>query len=242
MRTLAIILGVVAALGAAFLWAFPTYSHRYRLTVDVDTPEGVRSASSVIEVERKDETWILIAQGRFVSRVHGEAVFVDLGAGRNVIALLAHGPNGSNVGQRVSLAIEAYGFFKWDKDAWTGRAKMQGPVELKAPLIPTFVTFSDLSDPKTARVVRPEEFEAVFGKGVRFKRAFIEMVPTGTWPFNRLGWPRSLVGEPVTRGIEAKLPWWNGPFPWLKPTGGGIYLDTRQAELKWNKEHFKRDF
>ncbi|MEZ5787910.1 MAG: hypothetical protein R3D62_15880 [Xanthobacteraceae bacterium] len=216
MKALAIILGVVLALGVAFVWAFPTYSHRYRLTVEVDTPEGVRSASSVIEVVRKDERWVLIAQGAYVYRVHGEAVFVDLGGGRNVIALLAHGPNGTNVDQMISLGIEAYGHFKWDQDAWTGRTKMQGPVTLKAPLIPTFVTFSDLSDPKTARVVPPDAFEKVFGPGVHLRSVTLEMVPSGTWPFTWLGWPRSLAGVPVTRGIEAKLPMLKTHRDWMR--------------------------
>jgi hypothetical protein len=32
------------------------------------------------------------------------------------------------------------------------------------------------------------------------------VVPNGFWPLD-FGGP---LGEPVTRGIEAKLPWWNG--------------------------------
>jgi hypothetical protein len=31
-------------------------------------------------------------------------------------------------------------------------------------------------------------------------------VPNGAWPLDFGG----ALGEPVTRGIEAKLPWWNG--------------------------------
>lgn len=91
MKTLKIIALVTVALSAAFLWGFPTNSHRYRLTVDVDTPEGVRSAPSVIEVERND-AWVLIAQGANFYRVHREAVFVDLDGGRNLVALPCHRP------------------------------------------------------------------------------------------------------------------------------------------------------
>jgi hypothetical protein len=55
--------------------------------------------------------------------------------------------------------------------------------------------------------LQPDEFPMVFGPGVTFRMARIEMVPAGTWPFTALGWPRALAGEPVTRGIEEKLPW-----------------------------------
>jgi hypothetical protein len=56
--------------------------------------------------------------------------------------------------------------------------------------IPTLVIFSDLNDPITARIVRPEELPQVFGEGVRFIRAYVEMTT-----------------DPVSRTIEAKLRW-----------------------------------
>jgi hypothetical protein len=226
MKWLAILLAVGLAVWAVMAFAFPTYTHRYRLTIEVDTPQGVRSGSSVIEVERSDQRWVLIAQGRYVFDVRGEAVFVDLGDGRNLIALMAFGPRAENVDQMISLWVEAYGHYKWDEDAWSGRTKMQGPIELKPPLIPTLVTFSDLSDPKTARVVyatgaivrdqilsngrQPrivgqgvlfDELGNVFGPGYRFRRATIQMVSAGAWPLNIFG----LSGEPITHAIEGRV-------------------------------------
>ncbi len=64
--------------------------HRFRLTVEVDTPDVPRSAASVIEVERKAIRWP-VRGGRYAHHVRGEAVYVDLGGGRNVVAVLAHG-------------------------------------------------------------------------------------------------------------------------------------------------------
>lgn len=211
MKLLGILALVAVAIYATWAIAFPTHTHRYRLTIEIDTPEGVRSGSSVIEVVRKDVRWVLIAQGRYEFRVRGEAVFVDLGGNRNVVALLAHGPNAENVDQMISLPIEAYGYDKWDDRAWAGQAKMQGSVELKPLLIPTLVTFTDLDDPKTARVIYPtqpqevrsdsaaprsksrvavDRFAETFGPGVRFKRSWIEMT-----------------NDPVTIGVEQRLPW-----------------------------------
>jgi ABC-type phosphate transport system auxiliary subunit len=66
---------------------------------------------------------------------------------------------------------------------------MQGSREIPVGLLPTFVTFSDLNDPKTARVVQPHEFPQVFGVGVRFRRITIEVTR-----------------DAVTRIIEQRMP------------------------------------
>jgi len=153
MKRLGILAALAVALYLGVTFAFPSYTHRYRLTIDIDTPEGVRSGSSVIEVTRRDVRWILIAQGRYTFDVRGEAVLVDLGANRNVVALLGHGSTAECVDQLTSLPIEAYGYYKWDEDAWTHPTKMRGAVELKPALVPTLVTISDISDPKTVQVV-----------------------------------------------------------------------------------------
>jgi len=204
-----------AGLYVAMAIAFPTHTHRYRLTIEIDTPAGVRSGSSVIEVKRKDFRWLPLVQGRYEFHLRGEAVFVDLSANRSVIALLAHGARAENVDQMISLPIEAYGHDKWSEDAWAGRAKMQGAVELKPPLVPTLVTFANLSDPKTAQVVYATDvretsdgrtgrrremrvainrFGELFGPGYRFKRALIETT-----------------NAPATPAIGSRLPWWGAP-------------------------------
>jgi hypothetical protein len=48
--------------------------------------------------------------------------------------------------------------------------------------------------------------EAALGRGFHLRGISAEVVPNGVWPLD-FGGP---FGEPVTRGIEAKLPWWNG--------------------------------
>jgi hypothetical protein len=55
--------------------------------------------------------------------------------------------------------------------------------------------------------VPPEDAEAVLGKGYRLQGISAEVVPNGYWPLDFGG----ALGEPVTRAIQAKLPWLNGP-------------------------------
>ena len=56
--------------------------HKYRLTVEVETPEGRKSASGVLAVH-PDRGYSRGGRTRTV----GDAVFVDLGGGRNLVAL-----------------------------------------------------------------------------------------------------------------------------------------------------------
>jgi hypothetical protein len=86
-KFLLIVGGIVLAIK---VFAFPDYVHRYRLAIEVDTPDGLKRAANIIEVKRKDVRFT--SMGKYSFDVHGEAVFLDLGNGRNVIALLAHGP------------------------------------------------------------------------------------------------------------------------------------------------------
>ena len=63
--------------------------YRYRMTVEVETPEGLKSGSSVIEVSSSIASKDAFPMPNKVStQVHGEAVAVDLGKGRVLFALL----------------------------------------------------------------------------------------------------------------------------------------------------------
>ena len=55
-------------------------------------------------------------------------------------------------------------------------------------------------------MLAPEDAEAALGKGFRLHGVTAEVVPNGLWPLD-FGGP---LGEPVTRGITAKLPWLQG--------------------------------
>ena len=167
--------------------------------------------------------------------MRGEAVFLDLGGGRNLVAVLAHGESAEDVDRINSFWVEAYGRYRYDEDVWSGRTELRRAVELKPPLVPTLVTFADPLDPSTARVVLPGEFEAVFGPGFRFRRATLEVVPTGWWPASALGFSP---GVPVTRGvIERHLPWLVGMTTNL---AGTQFRSTNDIRERLIPRRFKR--
>jgi hypothetical protein len=175
--------------------------HKYRLAVEVETPEGVKSASGVLSVH-PDRGYS--RHGSTLTK--GDAVWVDLGGGRNLVALLAH------IDDQKGLELDGTNFVALRAFNAAGRKttfneinRISGAAPVTGALIPVLAAFTDANDPATMRVVKPDDLEATYGKGFRLRGITVEAVPNGFWPLD-FGGP---LGEPVTRGIEAKLPWWS---------------------------------
>ena len=176
-------------------------AHKYRLTLEVETPEGRKSASGVLAVH-PDRSYSRRGQTRTV----GDAVFVDLGNGKNLVALLAH-DDGKLVLDDVNyVALRAYTEASGRRVAFSEMSRLSGAVPVPGALIPVLLTFADPAVPGTARAVRPDEAAAVLGQGYRLQGLSAEVVPNGWWPIDFGG----VLGEPVTRTIQAKLPWLAG--------------------------------
>lgn len=175
--------------------------HKYRLTVEVDTPQGVKSASGVMAVH-PDRSYS--RGGKTLTK--GDAVFVDLGGGKNLVALMAHIDNTLDLDGTNYVALRAYTAGQGKRVSFNEMSRMSGAVPVKGALIPVLVSFGDPANPGTARTVAPEDAEAVLGTGYRLHGITAEVVPNGLWPLD-FGGP---LGEPVTRGIAAKLAWLRG--------------------------------
>ena len=188
----------IAAAVVGGLWYFwdqanyPTCTFRYKLTAEVQTPDGMKTGSSVWEVgyAHRDS-----AGGRLAAlTLTGQALYIDLGAGKNVLLLLTNRESGRS-GQfdelhgdfsdakgplrSFSLPIKLYGL-NWDlgqepklcHDFEIASAK--GGADIPIENLPTLVTFSDISDPASLKVVQPDRFESDFGEGYKFIGARIE--------------------------------------------------------------------
>jgi len=190
-------------------------AHKYRLTLDIETPEGRKSASGVMAVH-PDRSYTRRGQ----TRTLGDAIFVDLGQGKNLVALLAHLDNRLVLDDMNYVALRAYLAATGKRVPFSEISRLTGTVPVKGELIPVLVAFADPAAPGTARVVRPEDAEAVLGKGYRIEGISVEVVRNGYWPLD-FGGP---LGEPVTRGIQAKL-------PWLDVTGDSAATALRAAGL-----------
>jgi hypothetical protein len=174
-------------------------AHKYRLSIEVDTPGGIKSASGVMAVQ----------PDRGYSRggstlTKGDAVLVELGGGKKLIALLAHLDTSVELDGMNYVALRAYNA-AGQKASFKDMSTMTGAVPVTGALIPILATFSDISNPATMRAVKSDGLPAAFGEGFGLRAISVEVVPNGLWPLDFGGW----LGEPVTRGIEARLPWWS---------------------------------
>jgi len=157
-----------------------------RLTVRVETPQGVRSGASVVEVT----AWfgrIPLSGNEVEYRVQGEATVVEIAPGKYLFALLP--------GSAERFYWSARDRFKgMSRGEWLGQITRQSaPVELSDRAMPRLVIFGDINDPTSVQRVDPVDLAASFGPGVRLKSITLE-----------------ITDAPVSTGkVEAVLGWFN---------------------------------
>ncbi len=205
--------GAAALLSGCGLFGGPSEEFRYRLTVEVETPGGMKSGSSVIEVRAvKNSDWLTPeARGHRYS-FKGEAVAVDLPGGRTLFALLKMDAGGDNVDEipwhvfadRIADTrdpLEQMRIMRAWKDTAQGGIvvpptrqeyyyKNGKRIDRAVSNYPMLVTFTDIADPKSVARVEPDNLTAAFGPGVTLKRITVQVTD-----------------DEVTKGIEKRLGW-----------------------------------
>src|ERR1700759_2856541 len=116
--------------------------HKYRLTVEVETPAGLKSASGVLAVT-PDRGYS--NRGRTITS--GDAVFVALGGAKTLVALLAHLDKTLDLDAINYVALRAYGEAGGQRVSFNQMSRMTGVVPVTGALIPVLVTFADPADP-----------------------------------------------------------------------------------------------
>ena len=216
MKKIGIIVILIAAVVVYFKLAYPDYTYRYRMTVEVDTPDGLKSGSSVIEIHTTQwPDWLAgLANGNTSAvDITGEAIFVDLGNNKNVVCLLSTGILGEGVNSMMYLLPRAFFELQGSKPEWAKKlSSMTGQkIEIIKNQVPSIITFSDIKNPKTAKmvyaigahevtdgknksqyqnIVEIDNFEEIFGKGFRLNSVLVE-----------------LTNDPVSHDLIEKLKW-----------------------------------
>lgn len=186
-------------------------TYRYRLNVEVNTPDGVKFGSSVVEISWWTNYWIPGLGPRDDDEITGDATFVDLGHGKNIVALLAAGPTGEER-HFDELTWRAFGH-KEAQEGWIAMETERGSVELRSDEWPTFITFRNVAVPDSAEVIiRPDDLGAVVGEGYSLKRVWIEST-----------------SDPIASSLDEKLPWLKELIARAQKTSkdiriGGFYL------------------
>jgi hypothetical protein len=241
MKRSALFIGIaigVAMAAYAVYGAVFSATVRYRLTLQAEVDGEPKFGSGVVEVTYSKNN-DPISQAGFSIDVRGEAVVLDLGPRGTLFALLRADTDSRSGPEYIVLKAFNLPGGALPSPVTSGLQQVRhlsGKRELSLTSLPLLVRFRDLSDQRSVERVDPLALETDFGAGVKLVHAELEIVPAGIWPLNSIG----VTGEPITWGIDKKLPWWNGPRSWLQPTGGGVFVDTRTEAFKVNKEDFKR--
>jgi hypothetical protein len=191
-------LAAVIVIGLCLAGCGRSESYRYKLTFAVNTPEGIKKASSVVQVT----FWpVSIPASGIMHGLNGEALYLDLGAGKKpLIAMLTsqlHPKYGKNVrwsrdaGPDDNLLSQLYGPILPDLlDDVARLARARGTRKIVPNDLPDLVTFADVNDPATVIEVNRNDLQATLGTGVSWNEITLECTD-----------------EPITTGIENKLPW-----------------------------------
>jgi hypothetical protein len=183
--------------------------YRYRLTVEVQTPQGVRTGSSVIEVTNRLAFNMNGGGYSWIYRARGEAVAVDLPGGRTLFALL-RGENGANVDWAARIVYDLttpvppisdkFGSDRVQRlqNAVANRNLVSIPRlmpfwsdDKATTAYPLLVTFRDIRDPTSVERANPDDLEKSFGAGVKLKRITVQ-----------------ITDDPITKTIEKRFQWW----------------------------------
>src|SRR4051812_5458154 len=154
--------------------------YRYRLTVEVETPEGLKTGAGVHEqIVGKSNVDVGDLSAKRGIRTRGEAVAVDLPGGETLFALIPD----SQVAQAV---LDPDWHNDWVESAQrigSGRIP-SGPLPMTAAKpadrfakptgFPALVRFRDTSDPKTVEDVDPANLATSFGPGFHLRRITLQ--------------------------------------------------------------------
>ena len=183
-------MGVLAGAAAAVLGGcgmlFPN-KYRFRMTVEVETPSGLRRSSAIFEVWANDKARLLPDEAARDWGVKGEALVIDLLDGPVFALLKTENPMRADLAQMSMAALDP----EFHNDIVESAARIAGSWSTREREVtradwPLMVRFRDIADPKSVERIDPE--------AIGVKRIVVETT-----------------SDDVTTGIEKHLRWLRNP-------------------------------
>jgi len=198
-------------------------SYRYKLTLSVNTPDGEKTAFNVVQLDYREVSFP--ARG-VAHNVHGQGLYIDLGAGRRpLIALLNH----------IRRADQRPVDIRWGEDTPGGvlarvclgisgihdvievmsqLASCNAPFPITPADLPDLVTFGDTDNPQSIVLVDPNNLSATLGEGVSWNAMTIQTTDEALTSdlTKRLPWLKSIVLFPKIPAINSFMQLRNGFF------------------------------
>lgn len=216
MRRFAYGLLLVGAVALVSKCAPDPHQIRYRLTLEVETPEGLKTGSGVIEHIAHWNDGILRGLGAgpgLAIATHGEAVIVDLGR-RGLLLCTLMRDTSNRKSQDELLLSTIFPFSEWggsieNYGAFLGRLESRQPTrDVPFERLPLLVRFRDPADPTSAERVEPANLAARLGAGVRLRRVTAQITDDPISPAvirQKMPWIPGLHGS-IARTYNLALP------------------------------------
>ena len=213
-----VMLVLVGLVGLVVYSCMPSsYSWHQKLTLEVETPGGLKRGSSVVYVTKSIQ-FVAGFGSKGSSGKRGEAVVMEITPGKPT-----SGPTGGRTSGRYLFALLKGQTHLAQKvfdvtgpgvrfNEWAGTlSRLRGVGDVPEEHYPLLVTFTDISDPASVKKVEPWDLESHFGPGVKLRRMTLE-----------------ITGESVTSGRVEKVLGWLGDV-WPNQLDGRRY-ETIKAE------------
>jgi hypothetical protein len=223
MKRIGILVALILVAIVTYRTVYPSVTLRYRLTLDVEINGSLKSSSGVIEITYSKNPQLLGASAAMTTAVVGQAVWVDLGERDALFALLTAGRHPRSAPAYIIPVLFGATPDSFGPEDFGRIGALSGQREIPFELLPLMVRLRDVNDPRSAELFESGGASDASGRGLKLVRATIEIVPSGIWPLNDFG----VTGVPISRGIEAKLPWLLS-FKGL--SGGQSNIDRQRPE------------
>lgn len=166
---------------------FGRNSYRFKMTVEIETPDGLKRGSSVYRVRAWRTSDLMTGGSGSDAELLGEAVAVDLPGNKTLFALLRTGNATNWEGDLPEVSMRALDpAFDYHRAESVARIASGDGILSSAELAPAdyplLVTFRDINDPASVEKVEP--------KALIVKKVIIEVTD-----------------EAVTTGILTRLSW-----------------------------------
>jgi hypothetical protein len=197
---------------------------RYRLTVEVQDGDQIKTGSSVIDAAyRIDPGWIWEGPHDYDPDIVGYAPTVDLG--KEGMLFLTFEKTRTSFYEREGYKQIPFGFgvigclpfAAYDKSGLRNNPtevkasldellRQSGPRDVPFAMLPKFARFLDINDPLTLAPVALEDFATKIGSGVQLKRVVLQLTRDPVTPAPEV-WPQWL--KEKRPSYEGKLRGWH---------------------------------
>ncbi len=171
--TIPLVLVALAIYWIFSLWG-PEYQWRQKLIVTVETPEGLKTGSAVTEVAVYHNRFFKDG-AEWQTNLRGEAVVVDLGANKFLFVLLGTADEPQQMNRLAQKVIFGQNTPRTGEEMYERIEATQGVMIVPQSLYPVFVTFENLNDPASVKLVFPEALNTTFGIGYKLRSVQFEV-------------------------------------------------------------------